>query len=547
MPSLLRYWHTLRHLRPVQIYGRAWFRLASPKPDLAPAPPKRAVAGPWVRPAARTASVTGPDSFIFLGDAGSLRANGWDDPVKAKLWRYNQHYFDDLNAEGAEARRDWHIGLIARWIAENPPGIGTGWEPYPVSLRIVNWVKYALTGGQLDAVAHHSLAVQARWLTKRLEWHLLGNHLFANAKALLFAGLYFDGPEAAGWRARAVSILGREMSEQILPDGGQFELSPMYHALAVEDVADILNLMTAFGMALDPAETRLGRTCSNRLPGMLLWLDAMAHPDGGISFFNDATLGVAPENERLHDYAARLGVDTLTLPGTGLLHLSDSGFVRMARGQAVVFCDIGQIGPDYLPGHAHADTLSFEMSLGVERVIVNSGTSEYGTAGERLRQRGTAAHSTVVVSDTDSSEVWSGFRVARRARVDAIETIETPEALTVGASHDGYTRLTDGPRHSRRWTLTETGLRVHDRLDPATPGEARFHLPPGVSAEISTTDVEATGLLHLPSGRRLRWHASDATARLDATTWHPRFGESQPCICLALTFTGDTAFELDWT
>lgn len=546
MPSLLLYWHTLRHLRPMQIYGRALFRLARPKPDLAPAPPKRTIVGPWVRPAARTASVTGPDSFIFLGDAGSLRANGWDDPVKAKLWRYNQHYFDDLNAEGAENRRDWHVGLIARWIAENPPGIGTGWEPYPVSLRIVNWVKFALSGGMLDAITHQSLAIQARWLMKRLEWHLLGNHLFANAKALLFAGLYFHGPEAADWRARAVSILSREMSEQILPDGGHFELSPMYHALAVEDVADILNLMVAFGMVLDSAETRLVRICNDRLPGMLRWLDAMSHPDGGISFFNDAALGVAPENERLHDYIMRLGLDARVLLETGLLHLSCSGFARMARGQAVVLCDVGQIGPDYLPGHAHADTLSFELSLKGERAIVNSGISEYGLSSERLRQRGTAAHSTVVVADTDSSEVWSGFRVARRARVDTIQTTETPAALTVSASHDGYTRLPDGPRHSRRWTLTETGLRVHDRLDPATPGEARFHLPPGVIAEISTADAEPTGLLHLPSGRCLRWRAHNAAAQIEATTWHPRFGESQPCTCLALTFTGDTTFELDW-
>lgn len=549
MPSLQalsRYWHTLRHLRPVQIYGRAWFRLARPKPDFAPAPPKRAVTGPWVQPAARTPSVTGPDSFIFLGEAGSIRANGWDDPAKAKLWRYNQHYFDDLNAEGAETRRNWHSGLIARWIAENPPGVGTGWEPYPVSLRIVNWVKFALSGGTLDATAHQSLAIQARWLMKRLEWHLLGNHLFANAKALLFAGLYFDEPEARRWRKRAVSILSTELLEQILPDGGQFELTPMYHALAVEDVADMVNLLAAFGTALNPAEMRLARTCADRLPGMLRWLDAMTHPDGGISFFNDAAFGVAPENDLLHDYAVRLGLDTQTLPDTGLLHLSDSGFARMARGGAVVLCDIGRIGPDYLPGHAHADTLSFELSIAGTRVIVNSGTSEYGLAGERLRQRGTAAHSTVVVADMDSSEVWSGFRVARRVRVDSIETTETPEALTVSARHDGYTRLLNGPRHSRRWTLKESGLHIHDRLDPATLGEARFHLPPGIGAEISTADAEPTGLLHLPSGQRLRWCAHGATARVDATTWHPRFGESQPCTCLVLTFNGDMTFKLDW-
>lgn len=553
MPSLMvlpRYWHTLRHLRPVQIYGRVRFRLTRPTPDLAPAPAVRKVPGRFVAPAARAASINGPENFVFLAEAGSLADNGWDDPAKSKLWRYNQHYFDDLNAENAEARRDWHIGLIARWIAENPPGKGTGWEPYTVSMRLVNWVKYALTGGPIDDAALHSLAIQARWLAKRLEWHLLGNHLFANAKALLFAGLFFDGPEAAGWRARAVSILGREMPEQILPDGGQFELTPMYHALAVEDVADMLNLLTAYTSFLNLAEEALARDCSARLPVMLRWLDAMSHPDGGISFFNDAAFDVAPENVRLHDYAARL--DTAATPlGSGLTHLVDSGYVRMVRGAAVVLTDIGQVGPDYLPGHAHADTLSFELSLGAERVIVNSGTSEYGTSSERSRQRGTSAHSTVTVDGADSSEVWSSFRVARRARVDAVETLDTPTTLTVSARHDGYTRLPNGPFHSRRWILTATSLHIQDQLNPVAAGEARFHLPPGVSAEITTAgpaaNAEPTGLLYLPSGKRLRWRARGATARVDDTTWHPRFGESQPCTCLVLSFTGATSFELDWT
>lgn len=539
--NLALYFHTLRHLRPVQIYGRAIFRLARPIPDLAPAPAMRAVPGRFVAPAARAASVTGPEDFVFLGEAGSLARNGWDDPAKAKLWRYNQHYFDDLNAEDAKARRDWHAGLIARWIAENPPGTGSGWEPYPVSLRIVNWVKYALTGGALDEAARHSLAVQARWLTKRLEWHLLGNHLFANAKALLFAGFCFDGPEAAGWRARALSILGREMPEQILPDGGQFELTPMYHALAVEDVADMLNLLTACASVLNAAERALAQDCAVRLPRMLRWLDAMSHPDGRISFFNDAAFGVAPENGNLHGYAERLGILTEPL-SPGLTHLADSGFARMARAEAVLLVDIGRVGPDYLPGHAHADTLSFELSLGAERVIVNSGTSEYGTTDERLRQRGTPAHSTVTLDGADSSEVWSGFRVARRARVDRVETGDTAAALTVSARHDGYSRLPGGPRHSRRWTLTDTGLTIADRLDPTAGGTARFHLPPGV---IATSEGDH-GILALPSGRVLHWRAEGAAARVAPSTWHPRFGQNLPCQCLSLDFTGAMSFAVDF-
>jgi Uncharacterized protein conserved in bacteria len=144
-----------------------------------------------VPPAAREPSLVGEGRFEFLGVQGALPDVGWDSPKREKLWRYNQHYFDDLNALGAAARADWHQALLLQWIQANPPAIGTGWEPYPTSLRIVNWVKWSLAGNAFSSACVHSLAVQARWLRRRLEWHLLGNHLFANAKALVFAGALF--------------------------------------------------------------------------------------------------------------------------------------------------------------------------------------------------------------------------------------------------------------------------------------------------------------------------------------------------------------------
>src|SRR5438270_568337 len=97
----------------------------------------------------------------------SVAANGfsWDAfvlPDAAKLWLYNLHYFDDLRAEGATDRLPWQRDLIARWIVENPPAAGNGWEPYPASLRIVNWIAWALAGNDLGAAALQSLAVQVR-------------------------------------------------------------------------------------------------------------------------------------------------------------------------------------------------------------------------------------------------------------------------------------------------------------------------------------------------------------------------------------------------
>ncbi len=140
------------------------------------------------------------------------------------------------------------------------------------------------------------------------------------------------------------------------------------------------------------------------------------HPDGEISFFNDSTFGIAASPKELFDYSSRLGIPITKVRKRWISKLLESGYLRIDTSPLVLLLDVALVGPDYLPGHAHADTLSFEMSLFDERIFVNSGISCYGESSERLRQRGTAAHNTVVINDQNSSEVWGGFRVARRAR-----------------------------------------------------------------------------------------------------------------------------------
>ena len=338
-----RLWRTARHLKPVQVTGRVRHRLARPQPDLS-APPRRASGlGKWQRKSARLASMTGAEQFLFLGEAGDLSKDGWTGPARSKLWRYNQHYFDDLHAASAEERRAWHQDLIRRWVADNPPGTGDGWEPYPLSLRLVNWGALALSGADLPTEAWASMAMQARWLMKRLEWHLLGNHLFANAKALMFAGILFDGPEAAVWRAQALKILAHELPEQILADGGHFERSTMYHVLAVEDVLDLVNLLAVRAPGQAPEADALAEDLNARLAGMLQWLANFCHPDGEISFFNDAAFDIAPRPAEIMAYGHRLGVPS-PAPLAGLYQ--PSGYGRLEAGPAVVLADVAPVGPD---------------------------------------------------------------------------------------------------------------------------------------------------------------------------------------------------------
>lgn len=537
-------WRTIRHLKPIQVYGRLWFKLVRPRVNLRSAPSPRLKAGAWTAPAQRSPSMMGPNLFRFLNEQGALPEIAWEGPQRSRLWRYNQHYFDDLNAAGAESRLYWHQALVSRWIAENPAGKGIGWEPYPVSLRIVNWAKWALSGNELSPQALHSLAVQVRWLSQRIEWHLLGNHLLANAKALVFAGLFFSGYEAESWLKLGLAILGHELNTQILRDGGHFELSPMYHALVLEDILDLVNVSRTYGLG------SFATHFQGRVPDMLRWLEVMSHPDGRISFFNDAAFGIAPENAELKAYTTRLGLSYAS-EAADIIHLEESGYVRLTCGVATVIADLANIGPDYLPGHAHADTLSFEMSLGCQRLIVNSGTSVYGDGSERLRQRGTAAHSTILVDGKNSSEVWSSFRVGRRAKTLQVDVTRKGHELIASGLHDGYLYLTGRPLHHRQWTLTQGSLAVLDRVTGTGTHtiEVFYHLRPGITCrQMTGTTLE---LQDSVSGTVVVMTVNGANPTVQPSSWHPEFGLTIDNLCIHVTLTGELPVRIEtllsWT
>lgn len=495
------------------------------------------------------------NSFRFLDHEHSLPdTGGWNEQKLGKLWLYNLHYFDDLNGQEADTRFLWHHALINRWIKENPPCAGNGWEPYPTSLRIVNWIKWLLAGNTPVPGMLSSLVVQVDWLSKRIEWHLLGNHLFVNAKALVFAGCFLDGGEAASWLRAGISILKKEIPEQILPDGAQFERSTMYHALAVEDMLDLLNILRFLISSPDVSpnqhsnpimSTRIA--IEQRLPSMLRWMNVMRHPDGGIGLFNDAAFGIAPSCEELISYAARLGIKPARIENNTSITLQDSGYVCLSNSIAYILFDVAPIGPDYLPGHAHADTLSLEMSLFGQRVFVNSGTSEYGISDERHRQRSTAAHNTLEINGENSSEVWSGFRVARRA-YPYNQSFETQgDMQCASAWHSGYKRLSPPVAVGRKITLRRNLLEIEDLIEGQCKyAIARFYCHPDIVAKIVS---EGLILLKLKEGQTVSLTVEGGEkVTVESSTWHPKFGVIEKNQCIVITLlTRKLITRLEWS
>jgi uncharacterized heparinase superfamily protein len=450
---------------------------------LIPRLPEPAAATPGTRPrqGAFGAPILRPGplrqgtSFRFLNRQGTVaEPPDWNAGEHAKLWLYNLHYFDWLREEAAPRRMAEDGEWIDKWIEHNPARYGVGWEPYPSSLRIVNWIVWFLTGGAATGSRLDSLATQVRHLARSVEYHLLGNHLLANAKALVFAGAFFEGAQADRWRLLGLNLLRRELPEQILADGAHFELSPMYHALILEDLLDLLGLGAVYPDALAQPSDALGLT--DIAGRMARWLGAVVHPDGEIPFFNDATLGIAPSPTQLFAYAAMREIHVR--PDTARCKvLQPSGYaVLRSAGLSVIF-DCGRVGPDYLPGHAHADTLSFELSAARERVVVNSGTSTYAAGPDREWERSTRAHATVEIGGVSSAETWASFRVGRRPNVGAIEHGTAGDADWVECRHDGYAHLAGAPIHRRRVEGTTGSVRVTDWIEGAGRQRALGSLP----------------------------------------------------------------------
>ena len=542
--NFVTYFHTLKYLKLSQIFFRLQKKIIHPKCNMITGVLSK-TDSVWVFHSLHFQKLFDGGNVSFLNKRGNITdASDWNDCHHEKLWLYNLHYFDDLVSHGFDNRRELQLKYISKWIQDNPAPLGNGWEPYPTSLRICNWVKGFLSGLAIDQSILNSLAQQSDYLAQDLERHLLGNHLFVNAKALIFAGLYLDGKDAAKWLIVGIAIYQKELDEQILPDGGNFELSPMYHVIMIIDLLDLINVFNRYSSKID--SSIINKTKSTVVK-MLGWLSIMSHDDGEISFFNDSCFGIAPKLSCVFEYAQKLGISApiSEVSQLQLYNLKNSGYVSVKSVDFSLIADLSPIGPSYIPGHAHADALSFEFSLAGQRVFVNSGISQYGLSEERLRQRKTAAHNTVSVNNMDSSQVWSGFRVAKRADIGSrVVGRVINNSVSFSAEHNGFKKQGINCLHHRAWHVTDTSIRLIDTLKGTVSQAIGYlHLHPEITI-ISLADnvVELATVDYFIKLNIVGSHVS-----VNNTTWHPEFGVSVNSQKLCFEFlASSSSIEIKW-
>lgn len=392
------------------------------------------------------------DKVAFLHSSKEFHWNQkWHYADRSALWNYNLHYFEFLfslidayRKTGQRKYLDKSLDTINYWIDNNPQREGgNGWAPYTIDLRLTNWLSfYSYVSAELDCVFKDKLICsiheQYVFLSRHLEKDILGNHYFEDLKTLALCAIFF---EDTSFLKEVLQALHKECKEEILSDGMHFELSPMYHKLVLEGII-------RFAIAL-MANGERDLQIEKYIQPMLNVAWSLEEGVNRIPLFNDCGDNVAKSVSALVDACEH----NFDITPEYRASFNNSGYYVFKKNGWKLVVDAGQPGPEYNAGHAHCDAGSFELFKEGRPIIVNCGTFAYQCA-DRQFFRSTAAHNTVMINDTEQSQFWGTFRMARRSKTDVDSVDCAGISMTI--------KDQKGRMVSRKIRLTDEKLVIED-------------------------------------------------------------------------------------
>ncbi len=473
---------------------------------------------PWPGDADRGAALCSGE-YRFAGRTLVSDVPLWQPVGVREAFLADMHGFDwlrDLRAVGGDAARRQARVLVESWIDRHDSWHPLIWRADVMGLRIANWLGAhdffcASADDRFRARVFASLSRQLRHLARTLPGRQDGAPLIVALKGLFYGMLCLPGADTR--LEAAHKLLADTLRAQILPDGGHVQRSPAIQLELLRHLIDLRAVMRA-------AKAEVPEALQHAIDRMAPALRFFRHGDGGLALFNGAR-----EGEPVLVDTALAQADA---PGRPLKSARHSGFERIQAGRSLILMDVGAPPPAGLDAGAHAGTLSFELSVGRERMIVNCGSmaglepAQGGpeAAAWALALRGTAAHSTLTIDDTNSSEAVTDGGMGRRPAKVTVDRQEEDGAVLIDASHDGY-RRPFGLTHHRRLYVSVGGddIRGEDRLEGrgSRPFAVRFHLHPTV--QVSAVQGGAAALLRLGGGAGWRLRASGGSLAIEESVY----------------------------
>lgn len=477
--KFITFFHTIKFLKPVQVFYRIyyWFINHYGKPPQFGSSLNKEFKYLSFSFENMSNAYLGEKTFAFLNIKHSFSEKvDWEIMDYGKLWQYNLSYFDFLNSNISKEEGLYFI----REFIDSINSLKSALEPYPTSLRIINWIRFISKYSIEDVRIADCLFEQSELLSKRIEYHILGNHILENAFSLHMAGLFFNEQRMANQGSK---ILFSQLDRQILNDGAHFEQSPMYHQLMLFRILECIDTLESNVASREVLMAYAAK--------MLGWINEISFGQGDIPLVNDAAKGIAPSTKQLNHFAVSVGV----LPESTNLGVSGYRIYRKKNYECLI--DVGGIVASYQPGHTHADALSFILYINNRPILVDTGTSTYSVGARRQAERSTFSHNTVSVDNENQSVVWDGFRVAQRANVKIFK--ETEEGQ-IGAFQTGYEA-----KHTREFSFGET-IEIIDTYGLSNKKcVAHFHFHPNVSIQVvDNTLVFEEGTIHFENAMGIK-------------------------------------------
>lgn len=471
--------NTLKYLKSIQVFYQFKYRIQKPRKLVAYNKSYNKVNYlSFIELPPVLVSYFGNNEFEFLNAKKEFQKGiNWDFQGNGKLWNYNLQYLNYLlQVDFPFKEKESLILSLYKWLDNGNLPL----EPYPVSLRIINIIRLFSNERNENKFIFSHLHAELDFLSKRPEYHLLGNHLLENAFALIMGGAFFSNRK---WINQGSEILTKELEEQILEDGAHFELSPMYHQIIFFRLLELLDWYSDW----EQKEKDFEQYLIQKAEVMCAFLENISFKNGDIPHFNDSTDNIAYSTNWLINYARRLKINSSERK------LGASGYRSYRKNYYECKVDVAPIGAMYQPGHAHADAFSFVLYYNNQPLFVEKGTSTYEIGTVRSSERSSSAHNTVVVNEENQSQVWSGFRVAKRAEVNIL----SEHSNQIEATHNGYIKY--GIKHTRNFRFEENFILIEDSAvgNPGAKKEFHLHFFPNTIFTLKKNKVIITGKAEL--------------------------------------------------
>lgn len=437
--------------------------------------------------------------------------------------------------------------IVDDWIARyGRRRRGIGWEPNVVAERVIAWLSHStVVLNRAEAGFYRrfmkSLAYQVRYLRKIARHTPQGEARLRQRIALAMASISM--PTRAAYIRREGLRLDRELEDQILADGGHVSRNP--RAL-LEILLDLLPLRQTYINLGHDLPSKLIPTIDRMYPALRFF----RHQDGDLALFNGASATPASELMSVLRYDESGGKPFKALPHMNYQRLSVNG--------TTLIVDAGQPLSPELSCSAHAGSLSFEMSSGRYRFIVNCGSPKWAGRSYRNMARATAAHSTVILDETSSSRIVKP-KLAGAILLPGVSTVEVERRDDahgndwLKAVHDGYAR-DYGYLHQREIGLGSRGDKIkgHDRLIPIEGHEApvfpltavaRFHIHPAIA--LKRRDEESVAM-RAPDGETWIFAAPGLEVLIEEDIFFADVSGIRPSQQLVIEFSLPQTTEIRW-